>query len=79
MRVFTSEDGRSWTAVALETQQLPAPAGFGWQAVLFRGVGADPAERIAYRAVGWLADATPEDLRLALAEADGVRARWGAQ
>ncbi len=78
MRVFTSEDGRSWTAVALETQQLPAPAGFGWQAVLFRGVGGDPTERIAYRAVGWLAEATAEDLRAALIEADSVRARWGA-
>ncbi len=78
MRVFTSEDGRSWTAVAVEAQQLPAPAGFGWQTVLFRTVGPDPAERIAYRPVGWLGGASQEELRATLAEADGVRARWGA-
>ncbi len=77
MRVFTSEDGRSWSAVAMETQLLPAPAGFGWQAVLFRAVGPDPVERIAYRQVGWLTEATQDELRATLAEADAVRARWG--
>ncbi len=77
MRVFTSEDGRSWTAVAVETQQLPAPAGFGWQAVLFRALGQAPAERLAYRQVGWLDEASQDDLRATLAEAGAVRARWG--
>ncbi len=77
MRVFTSEDGRSWSAVAMETQELAAPAGFGWQAVLFRAVAPDTAERIAYRQVGWLIEATQEELRATLAEADAVRARWG--
>ena len=78
MRVFTSEDGRSWTAVAVEGQELQNPAEFGWQAVLFRSVEPAPLERIAYRPVGWLAAASPEELREALAGADGVRARWGA-
>ncbi len=78
MRVFTSDDGRSWTAVAVEGKELQNPAEFGWQAVLFRTVEPAPAERIAYRPVGWLATATPDELRTTLAEADGVRARWGA-
>ena len=78
MRVFTSDDGRSWTAVAVEGKELQNPAEFGWQAVLFRTVELTPAERIAYRPVGWLAAATPEELRETLAEAHGVRARWGA-
>ena len=78
MRVFTSDDGRSWTAVAVEGKELRNPAEFGWQAVLFRTVESTPAERIAYRPVGWLAAATPDELRATLAEADGVRARWGA-
>ncbi len=78
MRVFTSEDGRSWTALAVESKEQQNPAEFGWQAVLFRTVAPEPAERIAYRPVGWLAAATPEELRLALDEAHGVRARWGA-
>ncbi len=77
MRVFTSDDGRSWTAVAVEGKQLQNPAEFGWQAVLFRTVEPAPAERIAYRPVGWLAAASAEELRDALTGADGVRARWG--
>ncbi len=76
MRVFTSDDGRSWTAVAVE--RPGRPAGFGWQTVLFRSVEPEPAERIAYTPVGWLATATPEELRASLTGADGVRARWGA-
>ncbi len=76
MRVFTSDDGRSWTAVPVEVKELPGPVAFGWQAVLFRAV-AEAAERIAYRPVGWLAEATPDELRSALLEADGVRAHWG--
>ncbi len=77
MRVFTSDDGRSWTAVAVEGKELQNPAEFGWQAVLFRTVEPVPAERIAYRPVGWLAAASPDELRDALASADGIRARWG--
>lgn len=77
MRVFTSEDGRSWTAVPIEVKEIPGPIAFGWQAVLFRAVAPASAERIIYRPVGWLPDATPEDLRAALLEADGVRAHWG--
>ncbi len=77
MRVFTSDDGRSWTAVAVEGKELQSPAEFGWQAVLFRTVESAPAERIAYRPVGWLAAASAADLREALTGADGVRARWG--
>ncbi len=76
MRVFTSEDGGSWTAVV--ESERPAPAGFGWQAVLFRALGQDSVERLAYRQVGWLAEATQDDLRATLAEADAVRAHWGA-
>ncbi len=77
MRVFTSDDGRSWTAVPVEVQELPGPVAFGWQAVLFRTVVPESAERIVYRPVGWLTEATPEQLREALLEADNVRARWG--
>ncbi len=77
MRVFTSDDGRSWTAVPIEVKEIPGPVAFGWQAVVFRTVGTASMERIIYRPVGWLPDATPEDLRVALQEADGVRARWG--
>ena len=77
MRVFTSEDGRSWIAVPVEVNEIPGPVAFGWQAVLFRTVAPDNAERFIYRPVGWLPDATPEDLRTALLEADGVRAHWG--
>lgn len=77
MRVFTSDDGRSWTAVPVQLKEISEPVGFGWQAVLFRAVAPGSAERITYRPVGWLADATPEALRDALLEADGVRARWG--
>ncbi len=77
MRVFTSDDGRSWTAVAVEGKELQNPAEFGWQAVLFRTVEPTPAERIAYRPVGWLAAASAAELREALTGADGVRAHWG--
>ncbi len=77
MRVFTSDDGRSWTAVAVEGKELQNPAEFGWQAVLFRTVEPTPAERIAYRRVGWLAAASADELREALIGADGVRAHWG--
>ncbi len=78
MRVFTSDDGRSWTAVAVEGKESQNPAAFGWQAVLFRTVESAPAERIAYRPVGWLAVASAADLREALTGADGIRAHWGA-
>ena len=53
MRLFTSEDGRSWTAVPIEVKEIPRPIAFGWQAVLFRTVAPASAERIIYRPVGW--------------------------
>jgi hypothetical protein len=62
----------------VKAAELPAPPEFGWQAVLFRTVESTPAERIVYMPVGWLESATSEELRAALEQAGGVRARWGA-
>ncbi len=77
MRVFASDDGRSWTAVPVKAAELPNPPEFGWQAVLFRTVEPTTAERIAYMPVGWLVNASQDELRAALNQAGGVRARWG--
>ena len=81
MRMFSSGDGRSWTARVYDgprDEELSA-ARVGWEVILFEESGSEGAQRIAYRPVGWLATASVEDLREALEQSEAVRARWGAE
>ncbi|HEX7117486.1 MAG TPA: hypothetical protein VF212_01780 [Longimicrobiales bacterium] len=80
MRIFTSADGRSWSARVYDGSQddrIGAP-GVGWEAVLFEAAD-DRTQRLAYRPAGWLAGATVEELRAALEQSEAVRARWGTE
>jgi hypothetical protein len=77
MRSFSAVDGRVWNARldnAL-TSNSAQPNGVGWEAVLFET--APPAtQKVVYRPVGWLTQASLGELQRALQEAEAVRARW---
>lgn len=81
MRVFTSADGRSWSARVYDgpREEGIGAAGVGWEVVLFEEAGSESAQRLAYRPAGWLATASVEDLREGLEQSEAVRARWGAE
>ena len=81
MRIFTSADGRGWSARIYDGPQDDAihSAGVGWEAVLFEETGAGTAQRLVYRPAGWLATATDDELQTALEQSEAVRARWGAE
>jgi len=81
MRMFSSGDGRSWTARVYDgpRDEELSVARVGWEVILFEESGSEGAQRIAYRPVGWLAPASAEDLREALEQSEAVRARWGAE
>jgi hypothetical protein len=48
----------------------------GWETILFESSPAGAA-RLVYRPAGWLRTASDDDLAVALAEAEPVRAQWG--
>lgn len=81
MREFSSGDGRNWSARVYDGPSDGAlgTARVGWEVILFEEVGAEGAQRLAYRPAGWLAAASVEDLRDALEQSEAVRARWGAE
>lgn len=74
MRVFSSA-GRSWVV----RPELLDESGVrrGWETILFESSPAGAA-RIVYRPAGWLRTASDSELAAAFAEAEPVRAHWGA-
>lgn len=81
MRAFTSADGRRWSVRLYDGPQDDRirGAGVGWEAVLFESEGEGTVQRLAFRPVGWLAAAGPEELRSALEQSEAVRTRWGGE
>lgn len=80
MRYFKSQDERIWT-IRLD-EELASVSGFprrvGWEAVLFETQSPGNSQRIAFRPMGWLNQATAEELARALNEAEAVRTHWEA-
>jgi hypothetical protein len=78
MRVFKIADGTSWVAHLHDGDEAkPTAERVGWEAILFISDPATVAQRLVYRPVGWLSQATTAELAAALEEGEVVRARWG--
>ena len=75
MRTFAAQDGAIWSVRLDEgqTRALHRPAKAGWEALLFETAG---TQKVAFRPVGWLTQASLADLNQALREAETVRTRW---
>jgi hypothetical protein len=78
MRIFTSEDGKTWVAKIHDGLDKSADGGSrtGWEVIQFDTEPSGSYQRISYRPSGWLHDATVQDLIAALQEAESVRASW---
>ena len=68
----------SWVAHLHDGDEAaPSTERVGWEAILFVSNPATVAQRLVYRPVGWLAQATTAELVAALEEGVVVRAHWG--
>jgi hypothetical protein len=77
MRIFKI-DGKEWIAQLhdLPTAKPAEEPRAGWEVVQFDTQPSSNTQRISYRPVGWLAQASLADLIAALREGETVRARW---
>ena len=78
MRVFSSDDGKTWVAKLHDGMAASASAESrtGWEVIQFDSQPAGTYQRITYRPSGWLNNATVQDLIAALREGESVRAKW---
>jgi hypothetical protein len=80
MRIFKVADGTSWVARLHDGEEADGERleqRIGWETIVFDSSPAAVAQRLVYRPVGWLANATPAELARALEEGVAVRLRWG--
>jgi hypothetical protein len=77
MRMFKSEDGKTWVAKIHDgLAKTDGGSRTGWEIIQFDTEPSANYQRISYRPSGWLNDATVQDLIAALREAESVRASW---
>lgn len=78
MRIFKSEDGKTWVAKIHDGLDKDAAGDTrtGWEVIQFDTEPPGTYQRITYRPSGWLGDATVQDLIKALQEGESVRAKW---
>jgi hypothetical protein len=75
MRTFTDSGDKLWR-VRVDGAAAPRGGnGIGWQALIFESA-TEKTQRILYRPVGWLDQASDAELRAALTEGETVRAHW---
>lgn len=78
VRIFTSDDGKNWVARIHDgkADDSPVDSRTGWEVIQFDPAMPGSIQRIAYRPSGWLANASIQELIVALREGDTVRTSW---